>query len=302
MEPNLFFRYVGANKDNTSEIPLDDLGVSLIGFDKVIHEFADVCHLNAEINVMVNSKHEGSLILEAIVKVNILPDALPFESINHLLDFLKIWSEESFQIAQSYFNNLKDLHTSLNDYFQKYPFDSAAFCFIIPYFFNKLKDKKIDNELPKNIAVKLFTLIKKNIFYKILSPIINETVTSIEISHDKEFKKCPQIDNRNFENFLGEENEILPNLKHNETYDFIGEITSLKSTRGDMLTFHYKDEKKDYNLDLFPPEGKNTKNFTEFYKENVFLKAQVERSSVYKKPKLYLVDIQISQAELPLKL
>ena len=43
MESNIHFKYKGIYKD--SEIDLNDLGESLIGFDKLIHELISILNL-----------------------------------------------------------------------------------------------------------------------------------------------------------------------------------------------------------------------------------------------------------------
>jgi hypothetical protein len=96
------------------------------------------------------------------------------------------------------------------------------------------------------------------------------------------------------------DNEILPDLVNGLEVVLDGEITSLKSTRGDSLTFQWIDSGTVYNLELFPSSGKNTKNYVKFYKEKVRVTAVVERVSMYKKPKLHLLEIEHVQFSLDL--
>lgn len=143
----------------------------------------------------------------------------------------------------------------------------------------------------------MYGLIKRNGFKGFISPIVNETAGEIQISPDRNFMfGSARINDTNFEDYLTAENEILPDFVNGVEVVLEGEITSLKSTRGDSLTFQYIDSGTVYNLELFPPNGKNTKNYVKFYKEKVRVTATVERISMYKKPKLNLIDIEQIQA------
>ncbi|MDZ4184659.1 MAG: hypothetical protein U1D97_06730, partial [Desulfuromonadales bacterium] len=152
---------------------------------------------------------------------------------------------------------------------------------------------------PQRIAKELYGLIKRNGFKGLVSPIVNETAVEIEISPNRNFRGVSaKIDEGNFEDYLTADNEILPDFVNGLEVVLEGAITSLKSTRGDSLTFQYIDAGNVYNLELFPPNGKNTKNFVRFYKENVRVFATIERISMYKKPKLHLLEIEQVQINL----
>ena len=127
---------------------------------------------------------------------------------------------------------------------------------------------------------------------------VEDTAASIEISHDRKFKKAVSINQNNFHEYLGEDEKILDHLENGISYKLHGAITSMKSTRGDSLTFKYIFNRKTYNLDLYPPDGATTKRYTDFYKENVVIEAEVVRMSSYKKPKLKLQAIDFIQKKL----
>ena len=78
----------------------------------------------------------------------------------------------------------------------------------------------------------------------------------VSLSFQRNFDK---IDQTNVDDLLGKEDEILPELRDGILCHLKGEITSLKSTRGDSLTFHLEQKDKAFNLDLLPPKGKTTK-------------------------------------------
>lgn len=304
MSTNLYLRYEGSDSESPSDIPLSDLGRSLIGFDAVVRDFARVCRLNAELEVVATSRREGSLIVDTLVKIQEVVAQIPFESTDHLLDFLQLYSEEAWQTAVTFFSDITEIHKTINDYFRKYPLDLAIFVGLVPWLLHltrkhKKSPKPSDKKISERIAKELHTLIQHNGFGNAVSPIVNDTVVSIEVSTDSRFRKnCDKIDQSNVEDLLGKENEILPELRNGETCQLQGEITSLKSTRGDSLTFHFESKGKLYNLDVFPPEDKTTKNYIQYYKERVHLRATVDRASLYKKPRLHLVHIALIEPKL----
>ncbi|GAG20721.1 unnamed protein product, partial [marine sediment metagenome] len=251
------------------------------------------------VEVVATSRREGSLIVDTLVNIQEVADQLPIVSTDHLLDFLRLCSEETWQTAIAFFNDISEIHDTINDYFRKYPLNLALFVGLVPLLLRLARRQKkspepSDKKVPERIAKELYMLVQRNGFGQAVFPIVNETAVSIEVSTDPQFHKhFDKIDHANVENLLGRENEILPELRDGHDCQLKGEITSLKSTRGDSLTFHLEQEDKTYNLDLLPPEGKTTKSYTQFYKEHVSIKATVKRVSLYKKPKLHLGEIAL---------
>lgn len=134
-----------------------------------------------------------------------------------------------------------------------------------------------------------------------MRPIIEDSASAIEVSADRKFgSAAARIDPANLGDYLTPESQILPDLHNGQEYTLQGEITSLKATRGESLTFHYTDAGKVYNLDAIPEPGKSTKDYVPFYKERVYLKAEVERNSYFKKPKLHIRDVGLVQPHLGL--
>jgi hypothetical protein len=302
MKAPLYFRYVGTSMDNETEIPLEDLGRSLLGFNKVIKDFTKIAGLNGEIEVRATSYKNGSLIFDTILELNLQVGQMPFEQIGTLLDFLKLVSIETWREAVSFFNEIKqDGFNQINDYFVKRPFDLAIFATLIPLLLQWIKNRKTripieDKELSYRISKELQSLIDKGIFSDALRPLIEDSATSIEVSDNDCFENSSaRIDSGDLGDYLAPEEQILPELRDGMEYTLKGEITSLKATRGDSLTFHYLDGGKPYNLDAMPDEGKSTKDYVTFYKEHVNLTAQVERNSYFKKPKLHIRYIDLVQ-------
>lgn len=307
MKTDLYLRFVGSDLEDDSQIQLSDLGRSLIGFENLVGSIGKVCGLNGDWVVTATSSRQGSHIVDTIIQLKTSLGQLPFDSIEHLLEFLKMGNEIAWAEAVEFFKDLNNCRNDLNRYFSTHPLDLTVYAGVVTYLINKARKYKnsplpADNETSKRIAYELHNLIKKNSFRGFLKPILNESAVSIEISPDRNFRKqTARIDQLSFEDYLNTENEILPELVHGESYALEGEITSLKSTRGDSLTFHLVNKKTQFNLDLFPPYNKTTKNYVEFYKERVVIVAKVERSSMYKKPKLHLEKINHKQTKFDFK-
>ncbi|MGA2150942.1 MAG: hypothetical protein ABSG48_02125 [Geobacteraceae bacterium] len=63
MNSELFLKYVGSYTENDSEIPISDLGKSLVSFEKLVGELVKICRINADVVVTATSTREGSHIL-----------------------------------------------------------------------------------------------------------------------------------------------------------------------------------------------------------------------------------------------
>jgi len=295
---------MGSYTENDSEIPLSDLGKSLASFEKLVGDLVKICRINGDVVVTATVSREGSHIVDTIVHINGTIGQLPFDTPEYLIQFLKLVGDDSWQKVSEYFSDLNNFREGLNCYFSKYPVDLAILSGVIVYLIEKAREQKFnplpeDKELPKRIAKELYGLIKRNGFKGFISPIVNESAGEIEISPTRDFTVGgAKINETNFEDYLTDENEILPDFVNGVEIVLEGEITSLKSTRGDSLTFQYIDSGTVYNLDLFPPNGKNTKNYVRFYKEKVRVTAIVERVSMYKKPKLHLINIEQIQISI----
>ncbi|HMN11871.1 MAG TPA: hypothetical protein PKD55_06045 [Bellilinea sp.] len=304
MKNELFLKYVGAFTENDSEIPLSDLGKSLASFERLVAELVKICRVNGEVVVTATVSREGSHVVDTIIHINNVAGQLPFDVPEYFIQFLKMAGDESWRQVAEHFKDLNNIREGLNSYVADHPVDIGVITWLITKLINKARNHKRspfveDKELPARVAKELYGLIKRNGFKGFVSPIINESVGEIEISPDREFRAgSAKINEGNFEDYLTEDNEILPDFVNGVEVVLDGEITSVKGTRGDSLTFQYIESGTVYNLELFPPAGKNTKHYVQFYKERVRVTAIVERTSMYKKPKLHLSDIEQAQATL----
>ena len=66
------------------------------------------------------------------------------------------------------------------------------------------------------------------------------------------------------------------------------------------MTLQISHEAELYNLDALPAPGLTSKNYKDFYTESVNVRAEVHRTSLYKKPKLRLHGIELRQTQLEL--
>lgn len=300
----LFLRLVGSDKNDDSIIPISDLVTSLYGFEQVVGEFGRICRLKGELVVTVKPPEAGSFVIGLCVDLHLTDGQLPFDSVRHLIEFLKFSSDTALHEAHNFFAEANNLRDGLNSYCEKHPFDVLLFTAALPKMINYaklLKEKALPprDDISNRMAQEIHKLIKKNGFKNLIYPILGDSVESIEISSNRSFtSEVGKVDNTNFEKLLGDSNEILVNLKNGDVVELIGLITTLKSARGDSLTFQYSGAEGTFSLDLLPPEGQDSKSYTKYYKEYVAVNATVERISMFKKPKLRLISIEINQQRL----
>ena len=302
MKPNFFIKYSGVNNQDTSDIDLVTLGESIIGFDYAIKEIFEISKIEGEIKVRISGTREGSIIVDAINIVSQLKD-LPFEKTEHLLSFLQVADTNLYLEAKSFFNQSVNVisisHKTINEYFAKNPFDQQVLTFLfsnfVMYMLGKAQgQKKYANpqELPKEYANALHKMIKDGKFKKIVKPLVEEKVKSIDISFDKNFKQKTSITSTNFEEYLSEEEKILPQYLDGMTYTFTGKIVQMQCSVGDSFKIRIHGFKiSERDLIAYPPEGKTTKELENFYEEDVRIIAVVKRDSFYQKPKLFIQEI-----------
>jgi hypothetical protein len=307
--PNLFLRYKGEEEADDSSISLAELGASLAGFDAVFKEFARILRIDIEPEVQATATREGSFIVDIAAWWREAGDALPFHTVEDFLTFLRIAGDPMLKDAEAFFNVVLEEKRTLNDWVAANPLDSGFYTWLFAKISKKLMKKAGDfkrsinndtNDLPKRIQVALQKLIKKKGFKKALIPMTENKAASIELSEDPNFTDAARVDQANLSDYLADDDMILPHLIDGHSYDLNGTVTSLKATRGDRLTLQINCEGEDHNLDALPARGLTSKNYIEFYQEDVQVHAEVIRTSLYKKPKLRIQHIQKVQLELGL--
>lgn len=313
MAPNLFIRFKGTEEDSDSQVSLSELGESLTGFHSVLTELNSVMGITIEPEVQATALRDGSVIVDLVLFFRDASDALPFDSITDLVEFLKLAEEPKAEEVESFFQSVEGAHRSINDWAAQNPADFEVFKAALNLFwvsvvlklikkagfFKKGEDPK-DKTLSRKKQRGLHKMVKKRSFKKALAPLREDKAKSIEVSNDRNFKHAVMIDQHNMENYLADDDTILPHLKDGMTYDLHGTITSLKATRGDRMTLQISHEAELYNLDALPAPGLTSKNYKDFYTESVNVRAEVHRTSLYKKPKLRLHGIELRQTQLEL--
>lgn len=309
MKSNFYIKYRGHRVNGSADIDLAVLGESIIGFDALIKEIFKISKLDAELKVNICGSREGSLIID-IANVVLLNHDIPFTKALDLLTFLSCVDKDLWLKAKEYFSPSLEIaqhtHRTVNDYFAKNPLDQQALTVLVSsfigYIFGKAQgQKKYPNydELPRPFANDTHKMIKKHKFKKAIKPLIDEKVSSIEVSSTENFEKKQIVSAENFENYLSEDEMILPQYVNGETYMFTGKIVGMQCSKGDSLKLQvYGLDRRDRELIANPPEGKTTKDLESFYEEGVLIKAEVVRTSLYKKPTLLIQEISLYQQPL----
>ncbi len=315
MNPNLFIRYKGADADSDSQISLAEIGESLSGFHSVLENLSEIAGITIRPTIEVTALREGSVIFDIVSSWGHSSTVLPFDSVDSFLEFIRLAEVPGADRIEEYFNELGSAHRSLNDWAAQNPVDFEAVKslwhvfwagVIIKLFAWAGFFKKGENPQNKKVSRRkqraLQRLVKKKGFKKALTPLTEDKARSIELSDKRDFSRSAVVDQTNMEDYLADEDMILPHLENGTTHELHGTITSLKATRGDQMTLQIKHDGDSYNLDALPAPGLTTKNYIDFYTEDVNVRAEVMRTSLYKKPKLRLHSIALRQMELGLKL
>ena len=309
MDVELHLRYVGTDGDD-STIALSELGESLVGFDYVFRELTRILRIEGGVEVSATESREGSVVIDILLQLSNAADTL-FDSVQAFLTALELAKDPLLHAARDYFHELEVAHRTLNDWVAAHPVDAAAITAILAKAYKTLirrarQHKRApdlsDREVPRPIAEELHKLVRKGAFKKALTPITDNAAKKIEVSDDRSFRDPAAIDDSNLEEYLADEQQILPHLKDGAFEHLTGKVTSLRGTRGDALTFHLEHEGRTYNLDAYPPIGTTSKAFKDFYQEDVVIGAWVVRDSLYKKPRLKIDRIELLQPELGLDL
>ncbi|MBI5414548.1 hypothetical protein HZA38_03450 [Candidatus Peregrinibacteria bacterium] len=308
MEANFFLKYRGLNEKNDSEVDLAVLGESIVGFDIVIKEIFKISKINGNIIVKASNTREGSLIVNIIIILLDLAEKIPFEKVVDLINFLRVVDTQLWEKANDFFGAINQAHKSVNDFAKELPADFTAIFSLVAYFvgtlIGKAKNQKklLDlNDLPESYAKSLHRMITQGKFKKALKPFVENEVSSIEISHRKDFLQSSIMDKNNFENYLSEDEKILPDYENGKLYRFTVKIVGMQCSKGDSMKVRvYTFPKKYRDLVAYPPEGKTTKDFDQFYGQNVVVKAIIKRDSLYQKPSLLVEDMHLQQKSLPI--
>lgn len=251
--------------------------------------------------------------IDIIVAINIFKDLKDFYDILTFLtpDINLIWKEAI------------ELHRKINDFASDNPVDydlvkflltNWTLIWILKWFIKDLikilpsqKDRLTTNyewySIPKSIAIKSQKIIKSNAFKKTLSPFIDEKINNIEFSTDKTFKKSTKINSNNFWDYLWKDQQILPEWRNWDVKEIQWKFVSWQVKKGKSLSFRINWLPKFLrDFTCYPDDSMEINDFTEYLsKDNLLLKVEVNRISLYTKPKLIIHDISETILNLELE-
>ncbi|MGE4169855.1 MAG: hypothetical protein AB7F28_03960 [Candidatus Margulisiibacteriota bacterium] len=296
--PNLFIKYTPQPQ---SDIDLQLLGTSLIGFEKVIKECFKISKIDGNLEVKAKNLAPGSIVVEIALKIS---TELPFVSIQDMLVFYKVANPDIYAQIINGFSDFKSIHETVNDLVAKYPLD----CALIGWFVSKIieyakrqkksiqiSDDKGEDLPEKTYAKALYRMINKDkVFKKALKPFVEDELRSIQISPERNFDHFSEITSQNFENYLPEDARILPQYQNGQTVDLTGKLVGLQKSKGDSLSIRVHGIEKEYSLLVgYPDDDHASDDYLRFYGKDIVFKAEILRKSLYQKPKLKIIGIPI---------
>jgi len=304
MKSNLFIKY--ETKDSGG-FDLTTIGESFIGMDSNLKDFFKLSGIDGEFSIKTEKIHEGSISADQIIQI---ASTLPFHETKELLDFLYVVGEAEYNIALNFFQTFGNGCKTVNDFIKEYPLVLVPLEPLVSEFIKKLiavakfqknspRSDETTGNIPLRYAKGLNRMIVEGKFKRTLKPIVEGSATEIIIGSNLELTDASRISSANFEDYLPEEEKILSELENDSTHTFLGELLGIQSTKGEVLKFKIHNIDERFNLlTAYPAEGKNTENYTQYYKKIVNLKAQVIRESLYKKPELQIIEIDLMQPEI----
>jgi hypothetical protein len=303
VKSNLFIRYKGLNVENDSEIDLVALGESIAAFDGVIRELFEISGVHAEFEVHAEKVREGSVIIEVATQITDFMQGGVFSSPQDLINYLQVVNVELCETARQFFSQIRDDVRTVNDFAKEQPavYDAIKYgiTIVMGYLFGRARyQKKMPTEqcpdgkrVPLKYAKKLHRMVLKKGFKKVVAPLAEDAASSIEVSADRDFRTSEKIDQHNFEEYLPDDERILPELENGDVKVFIGQIRGIQSSRGDTLSFRFMRGEHPETLVTFPADEETSKSYLKFYQEDIGLEAEVIRTSMFKKPKLKVISV-----------
>lgn len=320
---NLTIKYEWLNLSEWMDIK--DFSESLIWFSDLSKEIFKIWKIKSDIDVKVTSVKQWSIIVDLVLWITDIISS--FSSLEDFLYFLELTNADCYdeitKKLEEFWNYWAMKWQNLEEFTKEHPFLMwVVWAWVYDLLIVtiktirdfKIKDKKVE-EIPdtQKIDVWNWTLIKwealkdmKKIVIKwksinFLEPIIEDEITSINISSEKE---SVEINNSNFDYFIWKWNEILPNLINWEIYYFIGSFTWMQSNRWETISFTSEEYKtknnQPFQFSCYLPFWRTTEDYAEFYGASKRLKvrAEVVRISEYKKPKLKILSVSLFQTAL----
>lgn len=312
MDSNLLIKYIEQNKESAG-YDLGLLGESFSGFNSVFKELFEISQIQGELVIRTAKIEEGSI--DVLNLIQVVVSSTPFKDPKDLMDFLQVVDLSLHQQASTFFNAIGEGHRTVNDFFKENQFDNNVVAGVISglvvlYFpqmiawagkqkqQTTLQDEN-GNKISERYARRLRNMISTGKYKKAFKPLTENNISRVQVTATKKTAYTVSIDEASLENYLPEEEKILPDLENGTEHNFSGEILALQSTRGETLRFKAYGIDPAYQLLLaHPADGKKTEDYMNFYKKQVNIKAQIYRKTLYKKPEIIIQEIELAQGEL----
>ncbi|MDD4530687.1 MAG: hypothetical protein PHO80_04015 [Candidatus Gracilibacteria bacterium] len=299
-----FVRYDEGLNDHS----LVGIGESIIGLEHLLPKLVNASGIDdEEVFVKVIDVKGGCIIfglsVDVIVAINIFKD---------LKDFYDILQFLTPDISAMGAEIIK-LHNDINNFASTNPvdydlvklfLDRGSLGILLSWFLKNLikilpaqkntPTTEFGNYvIPTKIAQKAHKLINTNIFKKTFHPFVDGKIKSIEFGIDESFGNREIITNGNFGEYLGEDQKILSDWLNGDMKIIQGKFVSWQRKKGNSLSFRVNGLQRSYrDLVCYPCESMQITDFTDYLNEdNISLKVEISRASLYEKPRLIIHEI-----------
>jgi hypothetical protein len=308
MHPNIYLKFTGNDPSNSSAIELEELLVSLTGFNTVFKDIAKLSHIEGALSVETANIQHGSIIFEIALHFQLT--GLPFSDPRHLLDFLSVADHDLFRAAQAALTTERGLDAFYRDHPFASQVASQGFSFMVGRFYaeiitatRQLKSSftarlSTGVEIPHGYIGPMKRMIERGSYKKALKPFVDDTVSKIEIGTIADGIATP-LQQNNFEEYLGEGEKVLPSLVNGQTVRIPVEITAIQSTRGESVTLKLL-SRRNFHVVGLPGDGLSSEDYVGWYKKPALVVGEVFRSSLYQKPKIIIHSLEPLQQEMEL--
>lgn len=284
------------------------IGESIIWLEYLLPKLINASWINdEEVFVKVVDVKWGCIIfwlsIDVVVAINIFKDLKDFYDILQFLtpDISAMWAD------------IVKLHNDINNFASTNPVDydlvkfvlkNGSLWVILSWFLKDLikilpTQKNTPNtefwnyNIPTKIAQKAHKLINTNIFKKIFHPFVDWKIKSIEFWLDESFKNRELITNWNFWEYLWEDQKILPDWLNWDIKLIQWKFVSWQRKKWNSLSFRVNWLQRSYrDLVCYPCDSMQITDFTDYLNEdNISLKVEISRVSLYEKPRLIIREI-----------
>ena len=283
MENSLQIRYV----DDNVGFDLGLLGDSFKGIDALFKDLYELSGVKGEIELKTTEVSKGSIIIYNTIHVTLT--TAPFTTSQALFDFLRIVDPVMLAQAKTFMSGALGVRKDLNAYFAEYPLDGLIIAGLLNKFvprairwagFQKhgvVTEKDGLGEISSQQAKKLRTMIIRGKFSRVLKPITDGNVRELSFTpKGQEEEKPVRITEADIENYLPEENKILPQFENGTVHKLTGRIVGLQSTKGEIIKVRVDDIDIEHSLiNARPHDGQTSGDYAVFYKHDVSFSAEI---------------------------